>query len=156
LASLATPPLDPRSQAAAPAVLVVEDDHEIAAAIREALEDEGYRAAIAGSVAEAGAHFESVRPALVLLDWNLPDGSGEDVVRAIRPRDASVPIVVMSAARDGLVASWAVDARDRLAKPFDLERLVGVVRRYCGPPGGPGPSDARASRPEFGARPKPP
>ncbi len=113
-------------------VLIVEDDKHIASAIRGALEDEGYHAIVAGSVAEANRHFEARTPSMVLLDWNLPDGSGEDVVRAIRPRDASVPIVVMSAARDAIVASYGVDARDRLSKPFELGRLVSLVRRYCG------------------------
>lgn len=114
------------------AVLIVEDDAQIAGAIKGALQDEGYDADVAGSVAEANRLFERRRPAMILLDWNLPDGSGEDFVRAVRPHDASVPIVVMSAARDAIVASYGVDARDRLAKPFDLERLVAIVRRYCG------------------------
>ena len=113
-------------------ILIVEDDPEIAVAIQEALEDEGYQAHIAGSVAEANTMFEAHAPSMILLDWNLPDGSGEDVVRAVRPRNASVPIVVMSAARDAIVASYSVDARDRLAKPFELDRLVALVRRYCG------------------------
>ena len=75
--------------------------------------------------------MEGLHPALVLLDWNLPDGCGADVVRAIRPHDASVPIVVMSAARDSLEASLSVDARERLSKPFDLGRLVAILHRYC-------------------------
>ena len=113
-------------------ILIVEDDPQIAAAIQGALEDEGYDARVAGNVAEASSMFSESAPSMILLDWNLPDGSGEDVVRAVRPRNASVPIVVMSAARDAIVASYAVDARDRLAKPFDLDRLVALVRRYCG------------------------
>jgi len=113
-------------------VLIVEDDKNIAAAIRGALEDEGYAAIVAGSVAEANSHFAARAPSMILLDWNLPDGSGEDVIRAVRPRNASVPIVVMSAAREAIVASYGVDARHRLAKPFDLERLITLVRRYCG------------------------
>jgi hypothetical protein len=38
----------------------------------------------------------------------------------------------MSAARNSIVASYGVDARDRIAKPFDLGRIVSLVRRYCG------------------------
>jgi DNA-binding response OmpR family regulator len=113
-------------------VLIVEDDKNIASAIRGVLEDEGYGAIVAGSVAEANSQFAAREPTMILLDWNLPDGSGEDVVRAVRPRNASVPIVVMSAARDAIVDSYGFDARDRLTKPFDLSRLLSVVRRYCG------------------------
>lgn len=111
-------------------ILVVEDDALIAGAIRGALEDEGFHAIVARSVAEATARFDEVAPSLILLDWNLPDGSGEDVLRAVRPR-ASVPVVVMSAQREAIRASWAFDTRERLAKPFDLDRVVALARRYC-------------------------
>ncbi|MGZ3473374.1 MAG: response regulator [Polyangiales bacterium] len=113
-------------------VLVIEDDPLVASAIRNVLEEEGYRAEIARNVSEANACFAQRLPALILLDWNLPDGSGEDVVRAVRPLDASVPFVVMSAIRDSLVDSYAIEASERLAKPFDLDRLVSLVRRYLG------------------------
>jgi two-component system, OmpR family, response regulator len=111
-------------------VLVVEDDPDVASAIGTLLESEGFRTVIAATVADATTQARLVHPSLVLLDWNLPDGCGEDVVRAIRPDDPSVPIIVMSGARDALQASLRVDARERLAKPFDLERLVGLVRSY--------------------------
>lgn len=111
-------------------VLVVEDDATIAFAIRSALEDEGMSVIVASTVAEATGVFDRARPSLVLLDWNLPDGSGEDVVRAIRPMDASVPIVVMSAAREALRASWVCDARKRVEKPVDLDRIVALVQRH--------------------------
>jgi DNA-binding response OmpR family regulator len=113
-------------------ILVVEDDPLVASSVKGVLEDEGYEAEIARTVAEANARFLARPPALILLDWNLPDGSGEDVVRAVRPRDASVPIVVMSAQREAIVDSYAVEARDRLSKTFDLDRLVALVRRYLG------------------------
>ena len=118
------PPLSP------PVILVVEDDDDVAQAIATILSGEGYRAVVATTVAEATAQARLIRPNLVLLDWNLPDGCGEDVVRAIRPTDPSVPIIVMSGAREALQASLRVDARERLAKPFDLERLLGLVRSY--------------------------
>jgi DNA-binding response OmpR family regulator len=113
-------------------VLIVEDDPTMASAIRGALEDEGLRAEIASSVEEATRRFDPGTTSLVLLDWTLPDGTGEDVMRAIRPLDASVPIVVMSAQRDAIVASYAIEARERVSKPFDLERLVNLVRRTLG------------------------
>jgi DNA-binding response OmpR family regulator len=111
-------------------VLVVEDDPDVAGAIGTLLDAEGYCSVLAATVAEATSQARLVHPNLVLLDWNLPDGCGEDVVRAIRPDDPSVPIIVMSGARDALQASLRVDARERLAKPFDLERLLSLVRSY--------------------------
>ena len=120
----AAPPLPP------PTILVVEDDADVGGAIATLLGSEGYRAVLAATVADAATQARLLRPNLVLLDWNLPDGCGEDVVRAIRPEDPSVPIIVMSGAREALQASLRVDARERLAKPFDLERLLALVRSY--------------------------
>ncbi len=131
LASAGRDPSGKRTRTGAP-VLIVEDDAQIAGAIRGVLEDEGYEVIVASSVDQATRSFAEKTPALILLDWNLPDGSGEDVVRAVRPHDASVPIVVMSAAREAIVESYAIEARERLAKPFDLDRVVMLVRRYLG------------------------
>lgn len=113
-------------------VMVVEDDADIAAALRDVLDNEGFRTVLAANVAEAVILAGTDAPALVLLDWNLPDGNGGDVVRRLRPTMPMVPIIVMSAAREALEASLGVDARERLAKPLDVDRLVGLVRSYLG------------------------
>jgi DNA-binding NtrC family response regulator len=110
-------------------VLVVEDDLDIAEAIGEILAEEGFHTVLASTVAQAVEHAGRERPGLVLLDWNLPDGTGEHVVRAIGAAHPSIPIVVMSAASDALQESLALTVCERLAKPFDLDRLVDVVRR---------------------------
>lgn len=115
-----------------PVVLIVEDDEGIASAIRDALDAEGYHAIVSPNVADATKQAKLWRLSLVLLDWGLPDGSGEDVVRAIRPNDPSVPIIVISAAPESLLESQRVDASERVAKPFDLWWLIGLVRRYLG------------------------
>ena len=115
-----------------PVILVVEDDAVIASALRDALDDEGYHAIVSSTVADAARQARTSHPSLVLLDWGLPDGSGEDVVRAIRPVDPSVPIIVISAAQHSLRESQRVDAIARVAKPFELSWLMGLVRRYLG------------------------
>lgn len=114
----------------APVVLIVEDDEAIASALHDALEEEGIHAVVSSTVANATRQARVSHPSLVLLDWTLPDGTGEDVVRAIRPHDPSVPIIVISAAQKSLTESQRVDASERVAKPFDLDWLIGLVRRY--------------------------
>lgn len=112
-------------------MLLVEDDADIAAALALVLENEGFRAIVAGDVATATAEALRSSPAVIVLDWNLPDGTGEDVVRAIRPDLPSVPILVISAAHGSLRDSLRVDASERLVKPFDVARIVELVRRYA-------------------------
>jgi PAS domain S-box-containing protein len=71
------------------------------------------------------------RPALVLLDLNLPDMSGEEVLGRLRsdPRTAGIPVVIVSAdATPGqIVRVRQAGADDYLTKPFGLERFLGVI-----------------------------
>jgi DNA-binding response OmpR family regulator len=65
-------------------ILVVDDDEAIRWTLTEALQSWGFVPAGAGSVAEAIKHFNAELPAAVLLDIDLPDGSGLDVLREIK------------------------------------------------------------------------
>ena len=112
-------------------MLLVEDDADIAETLSAVLESEGFRTLVAGTVAAATVEAKRASPAVIVLDWNLPDGTGEDVVRAVRPGLPSVPILVISGAQRSLDDSLRVDARERIAKPFDLARVVELVRRYA-------------------------
>ena len=71
------------------------------------------------------------RPDLVLLDLNLPDIQGEEVLRRLRadPTTATVPVVVISGdATPGQASRLRrVGADDYLTKPFDIARLLGVI-----------------------------
>ena len=60
-------------------ILVVDDDQAIRWTLREALQSWGFTPVEVGSVAEAVSHFKTDLPAAVLLDIDLPDGSGLDV-----------------------------------------------------------------------------
>ena len=114
-----------------PVILIVEDDPDVAAIISEVIDGARYRSIIAPTVADAAHRAREHTPSLVLLDWILPDGTGADVVRVIRARHPSVPIVVMSAMLEAPNSAKAVGANERLAKPLELERIVDLVRRYC-------------------------
>lgn len=112
-------------------VLVVEDDLALRLTIGGVLDDEGIPCDMAADGQQAIDRFSRARPTLVLLDMGLPvvDGYGvADRLRAIYGE--SVPIIVLTA--DGRAAEKArrVGAVDHLHKPFDIDDLIRIVRRF--------------------------
>jgi two-component system, OmpR family, KDP operon response regulator KdpE len=116
-------------------VLLVEDDRELRATLRQALMVEGYRVLPAASAADARALWRNAgtdRDAgadLVLLDLGLPDGSGTELLREFRERLA-VPVIVISARHreDEKVQLLDAGADDYLVKPFSLGELLARMR----------------------------
>lgn len=117
-------------QAAIPSILIVDDDPGIVGFLELALSDEGYRVASAGNGREALARISGELPDLILLDMNMPVMNGWEFCDQLRARQVtSVPIVVMTAARDALVRSQEVGAQGYLGKPFNLEQLFETIER---------------------------
>jgi two-component system response regulator RegX3 len=110
-------------------VLLVEDERAITEPLAEALEREGFRAAVAGSAAEALQLAGSRSPDLVLLDIGLPDGSGLDVCRELR-KGSDVPIIMLTArgSEADRVAGLELGADDYVVKPFSAREVVARVR----------------------------
>ena len=93
-----------------PLILVVEDDPALRKVIRSNLDERGYRIASAMTAADAVTLARAETPAALLLDVNLPDGSGWDVLRALRTQHQDVPTVVMSELRCS-APGWTSSAR---------------------------------------------
>jgi two-component system response regulator RegX3 len=112
-----------------PTVLLVEDERAITEPLAEALEREGFRAAVAGTAADAMETAASRPPDLVLLDIGLPDGSGLDVCRELR-RGSDVPIIMLTArgAEADRVAGLELGADDYIVKPFSGREVIARVR----------------------------
>jgi CheY-like chemotaxis protein len=108
-----------------PSVLVVDDDEAIRDVVAEVLRDEGYEVVCAenGVQAMRELHKEN-HPDLVLLDLMMPVMSGWEVLEELQSDDqlSRIPVVVVS-------AMHAPGAREHLAKPIDLERLLATVGR---------------------------
>lgn len=110
-------------------LLVVDDDPDLSALLEFALTNAGYAVVKAGDTAEALAVFEAELPDLVVLDINLPSGSGFDVCKAIRAR-STVPVMMLTARGDeeDLVRALELGADDYLTKPFSPRTLLARVR----------------------------
>jgi len=122
-------PCQGAARPAAPAVLVCDDDREVAALLASMLEQQGYRPVCAHSAAEAERLLASERPDALLLDLLLPDRDGLTFLRELRGRPATsaLPIVVVSAHAE-LVRSeingGAMGVLDWLDKPIDELRFA--------------------------------
>jgi DNA-binding response OmpR family regulator len=121
-------------------VLLVEDDTLIGVSLREALRRQGFAADWVRDGQAADAALGSERFDAVLLDLGLPRRSGLDVLKALRARGDTTPVIVLTA-RDALtdkVSGLDAGADDYLVKPFELDellaRLRAVGRRLSGRP----------------------
>src|SRR6185503_1878869 len=112
-------------------ILVVDDDRLIRAGLAQCLQQAGYDVEQAASGSTALAEATRDMPDLVLLDYKLPDGSGIDVLRAIRKLSPRTPVVMITghASIGGAVEAMRDGASDYIAKPFEMEDLLRTVQR---------------------------
>jgi DNA-binding response OmpR family regulator len=110
-------------------VLVIEDDSAIADPLLRALRREGYEAECCNGGAQALAAVNG-EVDLVVLDLGLPDVDGVSVCRELRRRDATLPIVMLTARSGELDVIVGLDAGadDYVTKPFRLGELLARIR----------------------------
>jgi len=110
-------------------VLVIDDEPPIRKLLRMGLSSQGYEIIEAPNGKAALALLDE-QPGLVLLDLGLPDMDGHDLLRTIRARNESVPIVVLSSRGDeaGKVQALDLGADDYVTKPFGMEELLARMR----------------------------
>ena len=117
-------------------VLVVEDDPTIRQLVAYALSDEGYEVEEAANGRAALERVERRHPDLIILDMKMPEMDGWEFALLYRARYAQrVPIIVLTAARDAAQRSEDIGAESYVAKPFDLEDLIGHVQAIMSPVG---------------------
>jgi two-component system, OmpR family, response regulator len=121
-------------------VLIVEDDQVLGDAVREHIAASGHGVDLMKRIDEAREALATVAYDLVLLDLNLPDGRGLELLRELRRAGSKVPVIVLTAMDQiaSRIEGLNSGADDYLVKPFDLSelsaRVAAVARRYGGNP----------------------
>ena len=117
-------------------ILVVDDDAGIRTVLAHALRRAGHRVRTHETIADLMAAMRSDPPDLVLTDVMLPDGSALDALPRLTALRSDVPVLVMSAQNTFVTAVTAAErgAYDYLPKPFDIDEMLGMVRRALAEP----------------------
>ena len=110
-------------------VLVVDDEPPIRKLLRMGLTAQGYQT-LEASNGKAALELLGQAPDLIILDLGLPDAQGLELLRTMRARDESVPIVVLSSRGDeaGKVQALDLGADDYVTKPFGMDELLARMR----------------------------
>ncbi len=114
-----------------PTLLVIDDEPGIQYAFRRAFEDEGVTVLAAQTLAEGRARAAADRPDVIVLDLQLPDGSGLDLFRELHEQDAKRPVIFITAhgTTETAIEAMKGGAFDYLVKPLDTERLAALLNR---------------------------
>jgi signal transduction histidine kinase len=112
-------------------VLVVEDFRDTVDILRRLLTINKYEVESAESLAEARDSLSDINPDVILLDINLPDGSGLDLLHEIRSMDDEVPVIMLTAYTEleNAIRSLQEGVDDFIPKPFENDYLVHAINR---------------------------
>ena len=110
-------------------ILLVEDTHDLAQVIIRELEANGYQVVHAGDGLTAVKLHAREQPALIILDWMLPQMDGLEVLRRIR-QSSSTPVLMLTARGEETdrVVGLELGADDYLTKPFSMREFIARVR----------------------------
>jgi DNA-binding NtrC family response regulator len=112
-------------------VLLVEDDAGLRGTIKTVLELEGYEVAAVGSTREAILRLEQDRYPVVVSDIYLDERTGLDVLSAAKQSDPECAVILMTGrgSMETVMRANLGGAFEYLAKPFELDKLIGLIRK---------------------------
>jgi two-component system NtrC family sensor kinase len=112
-------------------ILIVDDNKEIVSALSDVLQAQGY-AIISAHDGRRGLHLALEKePKLILLDWNLPELSGYQVLKGLREQGSETPVVLMTIYGSESVAiqAFRLGIRDYIRKPLRIPEILAAVER---------------------------
>ncbi|MCA8978173.1 MAG: response regulator transcription factor, partial [Planctomycetes bacterium] len=114
-----------------PLVHVVEDEPSILALFRNMGRLSGFDVATYDTMKAFLDEFDTARTGCIVLDLNLPDGTGIEILEQLAARNCCMPVVFMSgmARVSEAVAALKLGSLDFVEKPFDLNNMLASVRR---------------------------
>lgn len=111
-------------------ILIIEDERKVARSLGQGLEEEGYAVDIAFDGA-SGKDMALTNPYdLIILDINLPLLNGQEVCKAVRVANDSIPVLMLTAlgSTDDIVKGFDCGADDYLVKPFEFRELMARIK----------------------------
>lgn len=119
-------------------ILIIEDDKQLSYEMKEGLEQRGFTIDIANTGMEGEEKAYVTNYDVILLDLNLPDKDGIEILTFLRDNDRNIPVIIVSA-RDEIehrIRGLDLGADDYIVKPFDFvemtSRIHAVIRRFYG------------------------
>lgn len=111
-------------------IYYVEDDEDISQTVKAFLQQQGYKVSVFRTIKDAKHALHSMCPDIVLVDWNMPDGSGNMLCQWIRENYQELPVIFLTVRgdTDDIVSGFKNGADDYVVKPFDLEVLLSRIR----------------------------
>ncbi|MCZ4223441.1 response regulator [Pedobacter rhodius] len=115
-------------------ILVCDDDEGILDMLALILEETGHEILVERNSLNVLSIIEAQSPDLILLDLWMPVISGDQLLKSIRsnPRMHNLPVIVISASRDGRKIAEHAGASAYIAKPFDYQELIDTVETCLG------------------------
>ena len=115
-------------------ILVVEDDHALAEALQDTLVAASYNVVLAENGRLALAQLEEERVDLIVSDINMPQMSGDALLKRVKTLYPDIPVMLMTAygTIEQAVDAMRDGAVDYMVKPFEAEVLINMVSRYVG------------------------
>ncbi len=110
-----------------PRVLVIDDEVQVARALRRMLARNGYQVELAYTAAEGLARFEEIAPDVVISDFYMPDRNGHELVREVLRRAPSTVALLLSGSLE--ISPDAARMCDVLWKPWREEDLLSLIAR---------------------------
>lgn len=135
-----------------PSVLVIDDDESITLTVSRFLQAHGYRVVVANDGGDALTEARSGAYPIIISDIYIDQVTGLDILEAARKANQNTAVVLMTARGSvrTTVEAEMQGAFEYLAKPFDLDRLLGVIERAEAAAAEPGPASLEEDLQQFG------